>query len=135
MNVFRKVAVAAIAIGAVAPLAGAADKATVAAISGPVKPGVYGRVAMTSTPAAAKPALVYSQPMMVDNPETTGVIEPVYLHVPPEHAKNWKKNCAKYEACNKPVFFIKSAEYEPGYVPPKPEKSEKPEKRKFRSGW
>jgi hypothetical protein len=31
------------------------------------------------------------------------------------------------------VFFVKSAEYEPGYVPPKPEQSA--HKRKFRSGW
>jgi hypothetical protein len=40
---------------------------------------------------------------------------PVYLHVPRLHAEEWSKYCQRYGACNRPVFFVKSAEYEPGY--------------------
>jgi hypothetical protein len=42
-------------------------------------------------------------------------VEPIYLHVPPGHAKNWRKHCHEYHACGRPVYFVKSAEYEPGY--------------------
>jgi hypothetical protein len=39
------------------------------------------------------------------------------MHVPPGHARNWAKHCGKYGACNRPVYFVMSAEYEPGYRP------------------
>jgi hypothetical protein len=137
MNALRKVALATIVAVTASPFAVAADP--VATISEPVKPGVYGRLAMVSK---ATPALVYEQPMFIEPPAVAGKIEPVYLHVPPEHAKNWKKYCSKYKACDHPVFFVKSAEYEPGYKEQaekaaKAEKAAEPgkAKRKFRSGW
>lgn len=137
MNAFRTVALATFAAVTASSFAGAADK-DVATITAPVTPGVYGRLAMVSK---AAPALVYEQPMFIERPATEGKVEPVYLHVPPEHAKNWKKYCSKYKACDHPVYFVKSAEYEPGYK----ERAEKEKaentaepgkaKRKFRSGW
>lgn len=132
MNVFRNAALVAFVVASGA--AGAADKEAVAMISGAVTPGVYGRVDAAKKPL---PPLVYEQAMFIERPETNnGVVEPLYLHVPPEHAKNWKKYCAQYKACDKPVYFVKSAEYEPGYQPPKPDKDEPSgKKRKFRSGW
>jgi len=130
MNAFRNVAIAVIAIVTTAPLASAADKDASAVIVGPVTPGVYGRVEVASKPL---PALVYEQAMFVERPDTAGRVEPLYFHVPPEHAKNWKKYCDKYQACDHPVFFVKSAEYDPGYAPPKPDKAGN--KRKYRSGW
>ena len=130
MNAFRNVAIAAIAIVTTAPLASAADKDASAVIAGPVTPGVYGRVSVANKPL---PPLVYEQAMFVERPDTAGRVEPLYLHVPPEHAKNWRKYCDKYQACDHPVFFVKSAEYEPGYEPPKPDKPGG--KRRFRSGW
>jgi hypothetical protein len=130
MNAFRNVAIAAIAIVTTAPLANAADKDASAVIAGPVTPGVYGRVSVANKPL---PPLVYEQAMFVERPDTAGRVEPLYLHVPPEHAKNWRKYCDKYQACDHPVFFVKSAEYEPGYEPPKPDKPGG--KRRFRSGW
>jgi hypothetical protein len=132
MNAFRNVAIAAIVIVTAAPLASAADKDAGAVITGAVTPGVYGRVDIANKPL---PALVYEQAMFVERPDTGGRVEPLYLHVPPEHAKNWKKYCDKYQACNHPVFFVKSAEYEPGYEPPKPEKAGAGGKRRYRSGW
>jgi len=82
-------------------------------ISGEVAPGVYGRVDFGSRPP---PPLVYPQPVVVVRQARAPA--PVYLHVPPGHAKNWSKHCSKYDACNRPVYFVKSAEYEPGYKHP-----------------
>jgi hypothetical protein len=64
------------------------------------------------------PPVVYAQPVLVQPvPVVLGAppAEPIYLHVPPGHAKNWGKHCHEYHACNRPVYFVKSAEYEPGY--------------------
>jgi hypothetical protein len=138
MNVFRKVAVATIVVVAGVQIAAADSIGSArAASSTTATPGVYGRLDVDSKQS---PPLVYEQAMFIEAPETAGKVQPVYLHVPPEHAKNWKKHCAKYQACKQPVYFVKSAEYEPGYDPKAAkqgeEKSdaEKP-KRKFRSGW
>jgi hypothetical protein len=40
---------------------------------------------------------------------------PIYLHVPPGHARNWRKHCHEYNACNRPVYFVRSQEYDPEY--------------------
>ena len=133
MNLFRKATVAAFVLATVAPLAAVADKAET--ITGEVTPGVYGRVDTAKHP---NPKLVYEHAMFIEAPTDGGKVQPIYLHVPPDHAKNWKKHCKAYDACKTPVFFVKSAEYEPGYQPPAPEadpNAPKPSKRKFRSGW
>ncbi len=83
------------------------------AITGEITPGVYGRVDLTNRPA---PPLVYAQPMVIEAPPPQVVVAPIYLHVPPEHARDWRHHCHEYGACQRPVYFIKSAEYEPGYV-------------------
>jgi hypothetical protein len=45
------------------------------------------------------------------------VYQPVYLHVPPGHAKHWSKHCSKYNACGHPVYFVKDGWYNDVYVP------------------
>ncbi len=82
--------------------------------SGEIAPGVYGRVDVRNRPP---PPVVYSQPIIVVERPRHG--QPVYLHVPPGHAKNWRKHCHKYDACDVPVYFVRSVEYEPGYKRPK----------------
>jgi hypothetical protein len=79
-------------------------------ISGEVKPGVYGRVEIGNRPP---PVLVYPQPVVIVREARP--VQPVYLHVPPGHAKKWDKHCHKYNACNRPVYFVKSQEYDPDY--------------------
>jgi len=81
-------------------------------ISGEVAPGVYGRVDIGSGP---RPQLVNPQPVVVVRQARAP--GPIYLHVPPGHARNWSKHCSKYNACSRPVYFVRSAEYEPGYRP------------------
>src|SRR5256885_15524213 len=65
------------------------------------------------------PPLVYAQPVVAVPVVVAEPVpmEPIYLHVPPGHAKHWRKHCHEYNACNRPVYFVRSAEYEPGYRP------------------
>jgi hypothetical protein len=79
-------------------------------LSGEVAPGVYGQVQIGNE---RPPPVVYAQPMLIE-PQAAPP-PPIYLHVPPGHAKNWRKHCREYNACNRPVYFIRSKEYEPGY--------------------
>jgi len=80
-------------------------------ITGEVQPGVYGRVEFGNAPP---PPLVYAQPVFIHR-DRRYVDHPYYLHVPPGHAKHWDKHCHQYNACYRPVYFVRSAEYEPDY--------------------
>ena len=42
---------------------------------------------------------------------------PIYLRVPPGHQKEWKKHCHAYNACGRPVYFVRDDWYEREYVP------------------
>jgi hypothetical protein len=80
-------------------------------LSSDVRTGVYGRVEFGNAPP---PPLVYAEPIVVVRPPPRVVAPaPIYLHVPPGHAKHWDKHCRKYNACDRPVYFVKSEEYEP----------------------
>jgi hypothetical protein len=94
------------------PLAAyAADVDVRIIMSTDVRPGVYGRVDFGNAPP---PPLVYADPVIVAPPPPRVVAPtPVYLHVPPGHAKNWKKHCKHYHACDRPVYFVMSDEYKP----------------------
>jgi hypothetical protein len=99
-------------LAAGAPLAHAGDVSVGVSITGEILPGVYGRVDLANRPP---PPLVYAEPVVIVRPPPHVVYAPVYLHVPPGHAKNWRKHCLEYDACGRPVYFVKSAEYDPGY--------------------
>jgi hypothetical protein len=101
---------------AAAPLAHAQSVSVSATISGEVVPGVYGQVVIGNRPP---PAVVYAQPVVAEPPPVAvaAPVQPIYLHVPPGHAHDWRHHCHEYHACNRPVYFVRSAEYEPGYRP------------------
>jgi hypothetical protein len=81
-------------------------------IDGQVAPGVYGRINIGNGPV---PVLVYPQPVVIYQPARPVPISPIYLSVPPGHAKHWGKHCRRYNACGQQVYFVRTAEYEPGY--------------------
>jgi hypothetical protein len=108
----RNVVLMAVAFGAGAPLAIAGDVDIGITITGEITPGVYGRVDLSNRPP---PPVVYVQPVVIEPLPAEVRIEPIYLHVPPDHARNWRRYCHEYHACNRPVYFVRSAEYEPGY--------------------
>jgi hypothetical protein len=77
------------------------------------QPGFYGRIDIGNAP---RPEVVYSKPVVI-RPHAEVVEEPIYLRVPPGHAKHWRKKCSKYNACGRPVYFVKEQWYNDVYVP------------------
>jgi len=77
------------------------------------RPGFYGRIDVGGFP---HPELLYPSPVVV-RPAPARVVEPVYLHVPPGHARKWSRNCGRYNACDRPVYFVKDRWYNKVYVP------------------
>lgn len=84
--------------------AGATDVSV--SVGGEIKPGVYGRIEFGTRPP---PPVLYPQPVViVAPPRQTVAAQPIYMHVPPGHAKKWAKHCHKYAACGQPVYFVQS---------------------------
>jgi hypothetical protein len=78
------------------------------------QPGFYGTLDIGGFP---QPQVIYPQPVVIQ-PVPVGVVrEPIYLRVPPGHAKNWSKHCRKYNACGQPVYFVQDGWYNQVYVP------------------
>jgi hypothetical protein len=100
--------------------ASAADVDIRVIAAGEIAPGVYGRVDIGT---GGPPPLVYEQPRIIVKTPQAVPVQPVYLHVPPGHAKHWAKHCKRYNACGQPVYFVRSAEYDK----PKKQKKEKKE--------
>ena len=95
---------------AFAALASQAQTDVNVSIGGVIQPGVYGRVEIGTRPP---PPVYYPQPVVIVKQPVTVVQEPIYMHVPPGHARKWRKHCHKYNACNQPVYFVKN-EYDDG---------------------
>jgi len=114
MRAIRFVLPSALALVAAVPLAHAQNVSVGVTISGEVVPGVYGQVVLGNRPP---PPLLYAQPVIAEPVVVAEPVrvEPLYLHVPPGHAKHWRQHCREYNACNRPVYFVRSPEYEPGF--------------------
>ncbi len=76
-------------------------------------PGFYGRVDIGRVPQP--PQLIFPQPVIIHQPVRVQQ-SPIYLHVPPGHAKKWDKHCHKYSACGQPVYFVEADWYQKNYV-------------------
>lgn len=76
------------------------------------QPGFYGQIDVGDAPP---PQVIYTQPMVIER----GVIaaSPIYLRVPPDHARHWSRHCAYYNACGRPVYFVRNSWYSRQYVP------------------
>lgn len=75
--------------------------------------GYYGRIDVNGMPA---PPTVHRQPLVVQ-PRAGLARDPVYLNVPPAHAKNWPRYCSRYDACGEPAHFVPNRWYDDHYVP------------------
>lgn len=78
------------------------------------QPGFYGQLDIGNAPP---PQLIYPQPVVIQRAPEYVSAEPVYLHVPPGHEKHWSKHCAAYNACGRPVYFVRDDWYNNQYVP------------------
>jgi hypothetical protein len=76
------------------------------------QPGFYGRINIGDF---GPPPVVYAQPIVVR--EVRYRAEPVYLRVPSGHRKNWSRYCGRYDACARPVMFVRDDWYTNTYAP------------------
>ncbi|MDO8650993.1 MAG: hypothetical protein Q7R66_02250 [Undibacterium sp.] len=76
------------------------------------QPGFYGRLDLGDF---QRPQLIYSQPRIIQRVRVEQ--EPLYLVVPPGHVKHWDKNCRKYNACDRQVYFVQERWYNDVVVP------------------
>jgi hypothetical protein len=93
--------------------AGQAFAGDVSASIGISQPGVYGQINIGSMP---RPAVIYAEPVWIERPRKMVYVEPVYMHIPPGHEKNWSKHCGKYGACGRPVYFVRDDWYQSHYA-------------------
>lgn len=78
------------------------------------QPGFYGRIDIGDYPYP-QPRVIYSQPRIIERVYVER--EPIYLRVPPGHAKNWRKHCHQYSACGERVYFVQDNWYQREYAP------------------
>jgi len=98
-------------MAAVTPPAIAADVGVSVQVG---QPGFYGRIEIGNFP---QPQVIYRQPVVIQ-PVPVGVVrQPIYMRVPPGHAKHWSKHCREYNACGQPVYFVQERWYNEEYVP------------------
>ena len=107
--VFAAAAAAAAAVALAAVPAFATDVGVSVSVG---QPGFYGRIDIGDVPP---PQLIYAQPVVVEPVAVVG--PPLYLHVPPGHAKHWSKHCREYNACGQRVYFVQDNWYNNVYVP------------------
>lgn len=77
------------------------------------QPGFYGQIDIGNVP---RPPVIFAQPVVVVRQPAYVAAEPIYLHVPPGHEKHWSKHCAEYNACGRPVYFVRHDWYNNEYV-------------------
>lgn len=76
------------------------------------EPGFYGRLDIGGYP---QPRVIYRQPVVIERVPVAR--PPVYLRVPPGHAKHWRRHCREYNACGERVYFVRDDWYNREYVP------------------
>ncbi|MBI5435563.1 MAG: hypothetical protein HY937_00350 [Nitrosomonadales bacterium] len=100
---------AAVAAATVTTPAFAADVGVSVSIG---EPGFYGRIDIGNFP---RPQVIYRQPIIIERVPMER--PPIYLRVPPGHAKHWRKHCREYNACGERVYFVQDSWYNREYVP------------------
>jgi hypothetical protein len=76
------------------------------------QPGFYGRLDIGGYP---QPRVLYRQPRVIERSYEER--EPIYLRVPPGHARNWGRHCQEYNACGERVYFVQDNWYNREYAP------------------
>lgn len=76
------------------------------------QPGFYGQIDIGGYP---QPRVIYREPRVIQRVSVNRA--PIYLNVPPGHAKHWRKHCREYNACGERVYFVQNSWYDREYVP------------------
>ena len=78
------------------------------------EPGFYGQIDLGNY---GRPAVLYARPIVIIRSRYGASLEPLYLRVPPGHSRDWKRYCARYDACGRPVYFVRNDWYINEYAP------------------
>lgn len=76
------------------------------------QPSFYGRLNIGDYP---RPQVIYRQPRAIQRVPMNR--PPIYMRVPPGHARKWSKHCGEYNACGERVLFVRNNWYQRQYVP------------------
>lgn len=76
------------------------------------QPIFYGRLNIGDYPP---PQVIDQQPIAIERVPIDR--PPIYLRVPPAHAKHWRKHCHQYNACDERVLFVQDKWYSREHVP------------------
>ncbi len=76
------------------------------------QPGYYGRLDIGGY---SQPQMIYQRPRVMYRSAMHR--QPIYMHVPPGHARNWRKHCRAYNACGERVYFVQNNWYNREFVP------------------
>lgn len=71
---------------------------------GPLRPGVYGLIEVRNAPP---PPLLSSRPVVASSELGPPRLAPVYLYVPAGQVRRWSRYCDRYDACERPVYFVR----------------------------
>ena len=77
------------------------------------QPGFYGQIDIGG--GYPPPRVLYREPRVIER--VPMYREPIYLRVPPGHARNWSRHCSEYNACDERVYFVSNNWYQNQYVP------------------
>jgi hypothetical protein len=75
---------------------------------GPLRHGVYGRIEVRGE--VPPPPVIYKQPVIANAQVGAPAAAAMYLYVPPGQVRKWKQACAKWQACEAPVYFVRMDE-------------------------
>ena len=79
------------------------------------EPGFYGQLDLGDRYYYGRPPLIYSEPVIIER--RFRHLTPIYLVVPPGHARRWQSYCGRYNACARPVYFVRNDWYRAVYAP------------------
>ena len=78
------------------------------------QPNFYGRIDLGDM---QRPPVVYRHVRIIESRSRYAHGEPLYLRVPTNHQRNWRRYCRRYDACGHPVYFVRDNWYREQYVP------------------
>jgi hypothetical protein len=76
------------------------------------QPGFYGQIDIGGY---GPPQVLYRQPVLVER--RNWYPAPVYVRAPPYQYGNWRRYCGLYNACARPVYFVRDDWYQNVYAP------------------
>ena len=77
------------------------------------EPEFYGRIELDE--GYYRPRVIYDRPVVLERRFSN--MAPIYVRAPRVEYRDWRRHCAKYEACERPVFFVRDEWYTQIYAP------------------